>query len=226
MLETLRDDPMANPTFEIVGVISDAKNRGIQEPPMPEAFVPYTITGAFERGILVRTAGDPNAMLNAVRREIWAVDRNVALTLTDSLTNYLKRFSYAEPRFSLILLAVFAGAGLLLVAIGVYSVVAYAVSQHTHEVGIHMALGASRRDVLRMVVWMGLRPILVGMLIGLAATMAATRIIASQLWGVSAHDPSTLGVVAAVLAIAGVVACYVPARRATVVDPIVALRCE
>src|SRR6185436_19089311 len=120
MLETFEDGPVPNPVFDIVGVIADAKNDGIQDPPQPEILIPYTITGGFERGILVRTAGDPAAMLNSVRREIWAVDRGVALSDIGTLNDYLKRFSYATPRFSLILLGVFAVVGLVLVAVGVY----------------------------------------------------------------------------------------------------------
>src|SRR5260370_3720695 len=119
MLEKMNESPVQNPVFEIVGVVADAKNQGIQDPPMPEMFLPYTVTGAFERGILVRTANDPLAMLNVVRREIWTVDRSVALTLTGSLKDFLRSFSYAEPRFSLILLGVFASVGLVLVVIGV-----------------------------------------------------------------------------------------------------------
>ena len=94
MLETFRDSPVADPVFEIIGVTSDAKNQGIEEPVSPEVFVPYTLTGGFERGVLVRTHGDPEALIGSVRREIWAVDRNVALTLTGSLTGYLRQFSY------------------------------------------------------------------------------------------------------------------------------------
>jgi predicted permease len=226
MLETEIDPPVKDPVFEIIGVVADAKNSGIQDPPRPELFVPYTITGAFERGILVRTSKDPLAMLNVVRREIWAIDRNVALTLTGSLNDYLKSFSYAEPRFSLILLSVFAGLGLVLVLIGVYSVIAYTVSRQTHEIGIRMALGASRADVLRMVLWMGARLLGMGLATGLVASFAVTRLIASQLWGVSPHDPVTLCGVVAVVAIAGLAACYFPARRATRVDPMAALRHE
>ena len=226
MLAKMPESPVADPVFEIVGVIADGKNQGIQEPPMPEAFIPYTVTGAFERGIMVRTAGDPLAMLNAVRREIWAVDRGVALTLTGSLEDYLKQFSYAEPRFSLMLLGVFAGVGLVLVAVGVYSVIAYTVSRQTHEIGIRMALGAGGPDVLRMVIGMGLRLVVFGTAAGLAASFAATRVLASQLFGVSPHDPATLAAVVGVVAAAGFCACYFPARRATRVDPMIALRYE
>jgi putative ABC transport system permease protein len=180
--------------------------------------------GATERGILVRTQGEPEALLNSVRREIWALDRNVALTLTGSLNDYLKSFSYAEPRFSLILLSVFASLGLVLVLIGVYSVIAYTVSRQTHEIGIRMALGASRADVLRMVLWMGARLLGMGLAVGLVASFAVTRLIASQLWGVSPHDPVTLCGVVVIVASAGLAACYFPARRATRVDPMVALR--
>ncbi|MGH9329967.1 MAG: ABC transporter permease [Vicinamibacterales bacterium] len=227
LLETLPDGAaVENPVFEIVGVISDARNQGIKEPPMPEAFIPYTITGAFERGILVRTATAPEALLNSVRREIWAVDRSVALTNTGTLKGFLKQFSYAEPRFALVLLGVFAGVGLLLVAIGVYSVIAYTVSRQTQEIGLRMALGARRVDVLGMIVRMGLRLVASGVAIGLFASVAATRVLANQLWNISPRDPITLAVAVGVMTLAGLAACYFPARRATRVDPMVALRYE
>ncbi len=226
MLQSLPNGAVANATFEIVGVIADVKNRGIQDPAMPEVLIPYTITGAFERGIAVKTAGEPSAMLNSVRREIWAVDHNVALTFAGTLSEYLKLLSYAEPRFSMIILGMFAGLGLILAVIGVYSVIAYSVSQRTHEIGIRMALGAGRADVLWMVVRMGFRLIGVGLVVGLLASFGVTRVIASQLWGVSPHDPFTLVAVVGVVIAAGLVACYVPARKATVVDPIIALRIE
>jgi putative ABC transport system permease protein len=193
---------------------------------MPEVFVPYTVTGAFMRGILVRTHGAPEALLNSVRREIWTVDRNVALTNTGTLNEFLKQFSYAEPRFSLVLLGVFASVGLLLVAIGLYSVIAYTISHRTHEIGIRMALGAGRGDVMRMVVRMGLQLVSIGVAIGLGASFGVTRVIASQIWGISPHDPVTITGVVVVMALAGTAACYFPARRAMKVDPMVALRYE
>lgn len=224
MLETLPESPVKYPVFEIIGVIADVKNQGIQDPPLPEMFVPYTITGALERGILVRTSVPPLTLLNNVRREIWAVDRNVALTFTGSLHDYLKQFSYAEPRFSVILLGVFAAVGLVLVAVGVFSVIAYTVSRQTHEIGIRMALGAGRAHVISMVLRMGLRLLGMGVIAGLLASFGAGRVIANQLWGVSPYDPITLTSVVAVVAIAGFAACYFPALRATRVDPMIALR--
>ena len=192
----------------------------------PETFIPYTITGAFERGILVRTQGDPEALLAAVRHEIWSVDRGVALTLTGTLTGYLRQFSYAEPRFSLVLLSVFASVGLILVAVGVYSVIAYTVARQTREIGIRMALGAGRRDVLRMVSTMGLRLIAIG--------------AASAFWPASGdalhRDPVDRRVAARSTHARWrrrgdgdgrrFAACYFPAQRASRVDPLVALRTE
>jgi putative ABC transport system permease protein len=226
MLETLPENRVENAMFEIVGVVADAKNQGIQDPAMPEAFMPYTVTGAFERGILVRTQTDPLAMVQTVRREIWAVDRNVAITLTGSLTDYLKQFSYAEPRFGLVVLGVFAVVGLVLVVLGVYSVVAYTVSRQTQEIGIRMALGAGQRDVLTMVLRMGMRVVGAGIVAGVIAALGVTRVLRNQLWGLSATDPLTMAGVVAVIACAGLCACYFPARRATRVDPVIALRYE
>jgi putative ABC transport system permease protein len=219
-------DAQEHPVFEIVGVIADAKNDGIQDPPRPEILIPYTITGSFERGILVRTAGEPAAMLNSVRKEIWAVDRGVALSDIGTLDEYLKRFSYAEPRFSLILLGVFAGVGLVLVAIGVYSVIAYTVSRQIHEIGIRMALGARRGDVLKLVIAMTLRLVLIGVVLGLFGSLGVMKVLASQIWGISPRDPATLAGVVGAMSLAALAAAYFPARRAMNVDPMVALRVE
>ena len=222
LLET--EEPIDNPVFDIIGVVSDAKNQGIQDPPMPETFIPYTVTGAFERGIMARTHGDPAALVDRVKREVWAVDRGVAITDTGSLTGFLTQFSYATPRFSVVLLGVFASVGLVLVAMGVYSVIAYTVSQQTHEIGIRMALGAAPAHVLRLVGLMGLRLVAIGAVIGLLGSFAATRLIGAELVGTSRHDPLTLGAVVLTIAIVGLAACYFPARRATRVDPLNALR--
>jgi putative ABC transport system permease protein len=202
MLETFRDGAVPSPLFEIVGVIADARNNGIQDPPQPEALIPYTVTGGFERGILVRTAGEPGGLLNSVRKEIWSVDRSVALSDIGTLNDYLKRFSYASPRFSLILLSVFAAVGLVLVAIGVYSVISYTVSRQIHEIGIRMALGAQRRDVLRLVLRMTLRLVVTGVVLGLLGSLGVMRVLASQIWGISPRDPFTLATVVAAMSVA------------------------
>ena len=226
MLETFPEGAVPSPLFDIVGVIADAKNNGIQDPPQPEVLVPYTITGGFERGILVRTAGDPAAMLNSVRREIWAVDRGVALSDIGTLNDYLKRFSYATPRFSLILLGVFAVVGLVLVAVGVYSVMAYTVAQQVHEIGIRMALGAQRSDVVQLIGRASLRLVAIGVVLGVLGSLAVMKVLASQLFGVSPRDPATLAGVVAAMILAAAAASYFPARRAMNVNPIVALRGE
>jgi putative ABC transport system permease protein len=219
-------DKVADPWFEVIGVVKDARNQGLEDPPLPEAWVPYTVTGSAERGVLVRTVNDPLLMLSALRREIWATDRNVAVTLTGSLEDFISSFSYAGPRFAFVMMTIFAAIGLVLVTIGVYSVIAYTASRQTHEIGIRMALGARRADVLKLVIRMGARLLVLGLAIGLVVSLALSRVIASQLRGVSPHDPATLASVAAVLLVTGLVACWVPARRATRVDPLVALRYE
>jgi putative ABC transport system permease protein len=226
-LSRIPDSPMADPRFEIVGVIADVKNDGVQDPPLPEVLVPYAVAGrVFMRAVLIRTAGEPGALLNSVRREVWAVDRGVAITDTGTLNEFLQRFTYAAPQFSLTLISVFAGVGLVLVVIGVYSVVAYSVSRQTHEIGIRMALGAQRRDVFGLVVRATLTLVGIGIVLGICGSVGVSRVLANQVWGVSPRDPATLGSVVAAMLFAALAACYVPARRAMKVDPMVALRQE
>ncbi|MDO8539336.1 MAG: ABC transporter permease [Opitutaceae bacterium] len=216
-----------HPAFEVIGVVSDARNQGIENTAMPAAYLPYATIGAFERGVMLRTAGDPLALVNALRQQIWAVDRNVAITMTDTLNSFMRQFSYARPLFSLIVLSIFAGVGLVLVVLGVYSVLAYTVSQRTHEIGIRMALGATAPDVLRMVLRMGLQMIGLGVIVGLLSSVNLTNVLAAQVEGNEwVHDPLTLTIVVIFVTGAGLAACYFPARRATRVDPMVALRHE
>ena len=219
-------DPIHDAWFEIIGVIGDVKNSGLQDPIDPEMWAPSTLSGSPFRGILVRTAKDPLAMANVVPREIWATDRGVAITLTGSLESFISQFSYAGPRFGFLLMTIFAVIGLILVTIGVYSVLAYTAARRTHEIGIRMALGASTSDVLKLVLRMGLRLVLLGIALGVAVTLAVGRFISSQLWGVTAHDPATLAAVAILLLVTGIIACWIPAHRAAKVDPLVALRYE
>jgi len=217
-------DRVQDPWFEIVGVVGDTRNQGLQQPVRPEVWVPYTVTGSGERGILVRTSNDPMMITDAVQREVWATDRSVPMTLTGTLDNYISLQSYAGPRFGFVLMSVFAAVGLVLVMIGVYSVVAYATARRTHEIGIRMALGATRGDALKLVFGMGMRVIGLGVGIGLVASLVLSRVLSSQLWRVSAHDPITIAGVAALLLATGALACWFPARRATGIEPTLALR--
>ncbi|PYU81809.1 MAG: hypothetical protein DMG50_14430 [Acidobacteria bacterium] len=220
------EDAVKEPMFEIIGLVADAKNRGLQDPIEPEIWVPYTVTGSAFRGILVRTAKEPMTMMNAVQREIWATDSNVALTFTGTLEGYISQFSYAGPRFGFLLMTIFSSIGLVLVTLGVYSVLAYTTARRTQEIGIRLALGANGSDVLGLVIRMGLRLVGIGVGLGLIASLALGRVIATQLWGVSAYDPLTLTCVPALLITTGLLACWIPARRAANVDPLVALRYE
>ena len=220
------EDAVKEPTFEIIGLVADVKNRGLQDPVDPEIWVPYTVTGSSFRGILVRTAREPLTMLSAVEHEIWATDANVAVTLAGTMEGYISQFSYAGPRFGFLLMTIFSSIGLVLVTLGVYSVLAYTTARRTQEIGIRLALGAKGSDVLGLVVRMGLRLVGIGVGLGLIASLALGRVIATQLWGVSAYDPWTLTCVPLLLVITGLMACWLPARRAANVDPLVALRYE
>jgi putative ABC transport system permease protein len=184
------------------------------------------VTGSAFRGILVRTEKEPLTMTNAMQQEIWAADQNVAVTMTGTVEGYISQFSFAGPRFGFFLMMIFGTIGLVLVTIGVYSVLAYTTTSRTQEIGIRMALGAEGSDVLGMVIRMGLRLVGIGVVLGLIASVVLGRVIATQLWGVSAYDPWTLVSVPLVLPLTGLVGCWLPARRASRVDPLVALRYE
>ena len=221
----IADQSLKDTYFEIIGTVADLKNVGL-EGTQPEAFLPYTITGAFGRGILVRTVVEPMSLLDSVRREIWSVDRGVALVMPGTVESYLHEWGYSRPRFDVILFGLFATIGLVLAAIGIFSVLAYSVSLQTREIGIRMALGAQQSAVLRMVIKKGLALIAIGVVIGEFASLALTRFVRSELWYVSPHDPATFAAVLVVLITVGIGACILPAHRATQVDPLVALRHE
>jgi putative ABC transport system permease protein len=218
--------PVKDPWFEIVGVVADVKNRGLQQPIEAEVWVPYTVTASAGSGILVRTVQEPMSMMNAVRHEIWVTDPGVALSHSGSIEEFLSTYVYAGPRFGFLLMTIFGSIGLILVTIGVYSVLAYTTARRTHEIGIRMALGAKGSDVLGLVIKTGLRLVVAGVALGSMASLALSRVIETQLWGVSAYDPVTLGGAVVLLLATGVLACWIPARRASRVEPLVALRYE
>lgn len=220
-------DAPHNAYFEIIGVVRDFSNWDPrQSSPLPEAFLPYTLFAQGERIILARTAVPSDSLLPAVRREIWAVDPKIAITFNGTLQSLLADISYTEPRFYLITSGAFAGIGLLLVVIGVFSLMAYTVSLRTHEIGIRMALGAAQGSILKMVLTKGFRLIAAGVVIGVLASFALTRFIASQIWGISVTDPTTFVSVVGIVVLAGFTACLLPARRAARLDPLIALRYE
>jgi len=193
---------------------------------MSQAYVPHTIIAIGDRAILVRTAVNPDSLLPTIRQQIWAVDRNIAVSHAESVEARLQRDQYAGPEFDSITFGAFAGIGLLLAVIGVFSVMAYTVSLQTHEIGIRMALGAQKGNILTMVLRNGLTLIVTGIILGVLASLALTRVIANQLSGVKATDPWTFAAVALIILGVGLAACFFPARRATQVDPLVALRYE
>src|SRR5215472_3497833 len=212
--------------FEITGVVSDFKNRGLFHPPVPEAFLPHSITGFGDRNILAATSVDPKSLLPDVQREIWSVDPNAAITHSGSIQDFLTEFEYTQPQFGVIAITTFAGIGLALVLVGIFSVMAYTVALQTHAIGVRMALGAQRSDVVNMVLWQGMRLISAGIFIGVLASLVLTRFLASQLPGISATDPLTFGGVVLIFLTVGLVACFLPARRASQSDPLLALRYE
>jgi putative ABC transport system permease protein len=219
-------DPVKDSWFEVVGVAADAKNSGVENPAGPEVWLPYTITGSGRRGVMIRTAGEPLAMMNAVRGEIWGVDSSVALTMSDSLENYIHSYSYAQPEFGFFLMGIFAAIGLVLVTIGVYSVIAYNTARRTHEIGIRMALGAEPGSIRRLIVVQGGMMALIGVGLGVVASLALTRVLAAMLFEVKPNDPVVFVGVAGLLLVVTLAACLIPAQRAMRVDPMEALRYE
>jgi putative ABC transport system permease protein len=173
--------------------------------------------------VVVRTAGDPMAMANALRGVVRSIDANQPIVKMRTMDQNISD-SIAQPRFRTVLLAIFAGLALSLAAVGIFSVMAYSVTQRTRELGVRMALGASRGRVLQLVLGHGMRLTLLGVVLGGVGTFAVSRYIQSLLFNVSPHDPATLPAVAAGLVVVSMIACYLPARRATQVDPMVALR--
>ncbi len=218
--------PVEDPTFEIIGVVRDIANAGPRDLPAPQTLVPYAFRGPAGLGLVMRTSGDPLRVLPALRQEILAVDRQVALVDPTTVEDLVQRVFFARPRFSLIVLAIFACTGIVLVAFGVYGVLAYTISQQTREIAIRMALGGERGHVIQMVVRLGLQLVGAGLVLGVAASLATNRLLQSQLWNTSPNDPVTfVAAISAIVAIAAL-ACWVPARRAVRVEPMVALRHE
>lgn len=218
--------PVPSPWFEIVGVSADVKNHGVQDAVVPEAYAPVSITGFGEYIVYLRARGSPGPLAKMLESEVLSVDKSVRPQQTMTLDQAVEQYQYAQPRFGLKIFGVFAGVGLILVSVGVYSVVSYTVTQQSREIGIRMALGASSGDVLKQVMIGGMRFIAIGVAVGLVAAFLVLRLMKSQLAGVSTYDPLTLLGVVVLLASVGLGACYLPSLRATRVDPTITLRYE
>src|ERR1700723_2920802 len=209
----------------IVGVVGDIKSDGFDAPSVPHIYVPLGQFAPVNAVVFLRSRGDAGSLGEAVRREVEKVDPNIPVHSISSMDEIITR-SLADRRFALKLLGIFAAVGLMLAPIGISGVMAYSFSQRTHEIGIRIALGAQRLDIFRMAVGEGMLLVAIGLAVGLAGAVTLTRFVRTMLFDVSASDPITFGTISALLAAVAFVACYVPARRATRVDPLAALREE
>jgi len=218
----------SKPMCTVAGVVGNVHQDGFAKKApmaiyMPDSQAPVFLLSA--AAFVVRTDSHPQALASTFRRELQEIDKELPLYDVRSMEELVSR-SVSEPRFNMLLLAVFAGLALALASIGIYGVMAYSVAERTREIGIRMAMGAQAEDVVKLVLRQGTALILVGLALGLAAAFALTRVISSFLFGVSATDPLTFVGIAVLLGAVALMACYIPARRATKVDPIVALRYE
>jgi putative ABC transport system permease protein len=209
--------------LEIIGVVGDVKGGSLNAAAKPEMYTP--LRGFWYAFLVLRTNQEPSAIASSVRQEIAALDRGVPVYQVATMDQLLRN-SLAPQRFNLFLLVLFAALALGLAAIGIYGVLAFSVSRRTHEIGIRLALGARPGDVLRLIMRQGMQLVVAGIVLGLAGALALTRLMASLLYGVSATDPATFVLVSVLLTVVALIACWVPARRAMRVDPMVALRIE
>jgi len=219
---------------QVVGVVGDVRDASLDQPPNPTMFIPFAQLRPYVLALtlrelpsrwVVRTAGDPAAMAAAIRREVLALDRSQPIASIHTMDQVVSQ-SMAGSQFNMSLLGIFAALALLLAAVGLYGVISYTVAQRTHDIGIRMALGAGKGDLLKLVVGHGLILAIVGVGLGLVGSTALTRFLSGMLFEVQPKDPATLGCVSLGLIIVAAVASYLPARRAAKVDPIVALRHE
>ena len=211
--------------FEVVGVVADVRNLELNSEPTPEIYTSYLQDPFASMSYVVRTQVDPESLAPAVREAVRQVDKAQPVAEVQEMERIVSQAA-AQPRFNSLLLGIFAGVALVLAAAGIYGVMSYAVTQRTHEIGVRLALGAQRRDVFKLIMGHGARLVLAGVAVGLLAALALTRVMEGLLFGVTATDPLTFAGIALFLICVAALACYVPARRATKVDPLIALRYE
>lgn len=216
-------DARGGTTLEVIGTVTDQRQDGLEKTPRQEFFIPYAQAPSGSTIFVVRTKGDPNALLQSLKARIWESDKTqpfyAVTTMDELLSNSLK-----ARRFNLVLLGALAMLALTLASVGIYGVMSFTTGQRTHEIGVRMALGAQTRDIMKLVVGQGMTLTLVGLAIGLLASFALTRFLSSLLFNISPTDPVTFALISILLTGVALLACYFPARRATRVDPLVALR--
>jgi putative ABC transport system permease protein len=222
---TVLIDAGGSPYVTVVGLIGNVRNAGLRSDVRPALLVPYTLIAPTQRLLAVRAHGHPMALLSPVREQVRAIDKEQPLGRPQTVGVVLG-FQTVQPRFTMSLFSFFGALGLTLAALGIYSVLSYSATQRTHEIGVRMALGARPVEVVGLMLAMGGKLVGVGLGIGLGGAVFATRLLQSQLFGVTVHDPMSFVAVVIVLIVAALAACYVPARRAGSVDPFVALRHE
>jgi putative ABC transport system permease protein len=214
---------MSNEPFEIVGIVGDLRHAGLEFQPAPIMYFPTQANGG--TNLVIRTSSDPLSLVGPVRKEVLGIDPDQPVAAIKTMEDWVDS-SVATPRYRTLLLGLFALVALVLASTGIYGVMSYSVTQRTHEIGVRMALGARQRDVLTLVVRQGMSLVVLGVVLGLLAAFGLTRVLSTLLYEVTAKDPTTFGLVALVLIVVAFAACYIPARRATKVDPLVALRYE
>jgi putative ABC transport system permease protein len=211
--------------FTVIGVVGNAHNSSLDQDPAPAMYFPAMVRVWPLMDVVVRTSGDPESVLSAVRHKVHDLDGELPVANVKTMEQWLTN-SEAQPRLNAVLLAVFAVVALAIAAVGIYGVLSYSVSQRTREIGLRMAIGAQRGNVVGLVVREGMTVATCGIAIGLVGALAASQALGTLLFGVQARDPVTFAAVATALAAVALAACYVPARRASQVDPNVALRDE
>jgi predicted permease len=211
--------------LEIVGVVGDVRQLGLDTPPASELYMPYRQWPSNEMSLVVRTKAEPLSLIPVIEKKVWSVDPDQPLTEIRTMDQWIAAEAAARWFVSQ-LIGAFALIALVLATVGIYGVLSYWMRQRTHEIGIRMALGAQKQDVLRMVVGQGLKMALIGVVIGIFGALALTRFLRTLLFEIQPTDPATFAVVAVFLTLVAVLACYIPARRAMRVDPMVALRYE
>ncbi len=218
-------DPQSTPWLTIVGIVRDTRHEALSEEPYSQMYAVHTQAPRRSLGLVVRTSGDPMSLVSAIRSRIADMDRDLPLSNMRTMDQILSE-SIQRPRFNMLLITIFAVVAMVLASVGIYGVISYSVSQRTHEIGVRIALGAQPRDIFKMVVGQGLKLAITGVGAGLVAAFALTRVMVSLLYGVQATDPLTFAAISAVLTSIVIMASYIPARRATKVDPMVSLRYE